>query len=107
MLGLAGLGHVVAVEQALVVQDYGEGESVDRLERFDIECRNQLLFDGSRHQVCESCLAVSGRCALIACFYFHEEFPLQLLVLQEGEDKVFSLDDRFLFLLLFLHFWRS
>ena len=105
LLAAWGLCHIVAVKKAFVVQDYRESQAVDCLERFDIQCGNQLLFEPSSWWwwVCEAGLAVYGSCSS-SCFFsvfdLDEVFTWELLVLHEREDKVFPLHGRFFLSLL-------
>ena len=106
MLAAGGLCHIVAVKKALVVQDYRESQAVDRLERLDVQRRNQLLFETARWSwVCKASLTVYGSCSTCSFFYVFdpdEVFAWELLVLHEGQHKIFPLHGRFVLSLLSL-----
>ena len=106
LLAAGWLRHIVAVKKAFVVQDYRESQAVDRLERFDVQCRNQLLFKATRRSwFCETGLAVYGSCSSASFFDVFdpdEVFAWDLLVLNEGQHKVFPLHGRFVLSLLSL-----
>ena len=86
LIGGVWVDNVVAVEEALFVQDNREGQTVHRLECLDVEGRDQLLLFRSswcfRNELSKARLTVDGRTAG-GRLNLHKVFALKFFVLDE------------------------